>query len=220
MIELFIDASHITYKHFGIKPELFIAQEVALYLYDSNRRLSQHTGVHSLTNLTWQIVQTRWNEKLNDNPQKIRQDILAFLEDLRKELPVLLKEEAENIFEELSVSDQQLLAENLFGQGGDLNSLEGMKVNGEYLKIVHYKLIPELFKKYSEKFFDNKFWSLSFTGSTTFDDDVIGQIRAKTCLMYLTCLEDAVAFIDWQKPDSAICSRARAALTFLKQKMV
>ena len=218
-IEMFVDLTHVAFKYFGIKTEYLVAQEVALYIFDSNRRLSQYTGVHTLTNIAWQIVQARWTDALNDSPQNIRQDIAAFLEDLRQELPVLLSEDAEDIFDDLSSNDQKSLAENMLGQGKDLNQLGDMKKNGEFLKYVDYKLVPDLFKKYTENFFDNKYWSVSFSGSSGLASDVVEQIRKRTHLMYLNCLQDAVAFMDWQSPEPTICARARAALTFLKQRL-
>jgi ribosomal protein L40E len=218
-IEVFVDLGHVAFKYFGIKPEYFVAQEVALYIFDSNRRLSQFTGIHTLTNITWQVVQAKWADVLNDSPQNIKQDIIAFLENFRQELPTLLNKESEDIFDSLLTSDQKLLAENMLGQGKDLNKLTEMKKNGEFLKFVDYGLIPDLFKKYTECFFDDKYWSISFLDKSGLAADVVEQIRKRTHLMYLNCIEDAVAFIDWQSPEPSICARARAALTFLKQKL-
>lgn len=218
-IEMFIDLTHAAFKVYGVKPEFLISEEIALYIFDSNRRLSQYQGVHTLTNITWQIIQSRWADILNESPQNIRRDIASFLEDLRQELPVLVNENAEDIFDGLTPSDQKALAENLLGQGKDLNKLSDMKNSGEFLKFIDYKLIPDIFKKYTECFFDNKYWSSSFSESSGLSPEVVDQIRKRTSLMYMNCLEDAVAFMDWQTPEPSICARARAALVFLKQRL-
>jgi hypothetical protein len=218
-INIFVDLAHPAFKFYGIRAEYLVAQEVATYTHVANGRLTQHSGVHTLTNIMWQIIQARWSNSLNYSPDKIRQEIQSYLHDLRIELPDLLRGNAEDIFENLSPKAQRALAENLLGQGKELTKLSGMKSSGEFLKFLDYGTILELFQGYTANFLDKKFWIDAFdTLPASFSPDVVEQIQQRTRTIYLNSLQDIVTFLDWQAPDSALSSRALSALVFLQQR--
>src|SRR5262249_37418206 len=76
-IEVFVVKSHPLFRTYRVRAELVIAGEMAQYLFENNRRLlSQgNSGVHSVSNLTWLILQRRWSDTLEDSADDIKEDI-------------------------------------------------------------------------------------------------------------------------------------------------
>ena len=133
-IEVFLDMTHPLFKAFHVGPEQLIASEVALVLYDANRRLSgpQHQGLHTLSTLAWQILQVRWRSTLEDSADRVREDVEAFFTSVREHLPLILEGHVEDIYDDLDESQQKRMVDNLLGRGVDIMRLGGMRSSGQY----------------------------------------------------------------------------------------
>ena len=220
-VELFVDLNHILFKSFRVRPEQMIAAEVALVLFDANRRLSGHKnqGIHTLSTLEWQILQKRWGGVLEDSAAKVKNDIQAFFEGLRERLPDILRAKAGDIYDDLNDRQQKLMVDNVLGRGIDVKKLSEMCSTGQYLLYVDETTIVELFKKYASNFFDEKFWSVSFNQVPGLPGAVIEDVQQRAKALYLNCLEDIASYLRYQQPDSIVVQRGRASLQFLQQKI-
>ncbi|SMB95938.1 Histidine kinase-, DNA gyrase B-, and HSP90-like ATPase [Thermanaeromonas toyohensis ToBE] len=222
-IEVFVDKNHRLFKTFRVRPEQMIAAEVALFLYDYNRRLcaqQQYQGLHTLSNLQWEILDMRWSDALEDSAERLREDILAFFDALRQRLPHLLGERAKDIFNDLSDDQKKHLVNNLLGRNIDISNLGDMKQSGEYLYYIDEQTVVDIFHKYPEEFFDGKFWQVTYAGISGLPDVAVEQARKSIVATYLNCLEDVSSFLRYRAPEAIITQRARMSLEFLQQKVV
>jgi hypothetical protein len=221
-IEIFVDLNHPVFKSFHLKPEQFIASEVALVLFDANRRLSgsQHLGLHTLSTLAWAILQNRWQGILEDNSEKVKGDVVAFFDNVREKLVEVLGEKAGDIYDELDDRQIKAVVNNLQARGLDVRKIQEMRASGQYFLYIDEATIIELFKNYTASFFDGKLWNVSYEQITDLPDSVVEDIRKNTSSVYLNCLEDVVGYLSRKQPDPIILQRARASLQFLQQKFI
>lgn len=221
-IDIFIDLSHPIYKAFSIHPEQIIASEIAAYIYDLNRRLSgqQHQGFHTLSFLQWLIIQKYWGEKLEDSPNKVKEDVNRFFVQLREFLSRENSEHANDIYNLLSEPQLESLILNLLKSGHDISKLNDIKQSGSFLNYVDDETIIEIFRKKPELFLDGKFLADSYATLTDLPNTVIAQAQQLVRDTIINCLEDISRFEKYNNPETTITKRARESLEILLQKVV
>src|SRR5260370_14756872 len=167
--KIFSDKAPHLFKGYKVRPEQMIASEVALYLYDSNRRLSgqQYLGQHSLSNLEWAILNSRWSNELKDSAEQVKNDILFLFTTLKERLPDLLGEQASDFYDDLNEDQKKQLVENIIGQGLDISELGKMKANGKYLRYLDIDTVVEIFRREPWYFFDGNFWKETYNSITS-----------------------------------------------------
>jgi hypothetical protein len=220
-VEFFVDLNHALFKSFRLRPEQMIASEVALVIYDANRRLSgqQHEGMHTLSTLCWQILETKWRTILEDSADRLRADITNFFTTVRERLPVILEGRAEDIYDDLDESQQRIMFENMLGRGVDLLKLPEIKSSGRFLHFIDESAIADLFRRYASCFFDGRFWKDAWDGLGDLPSNVAEDVQNRTSSLCLNCLEDLVGYLRHHQPNSIVMQRARASLILLQQKL-
>ncbi|MDR6884313.1 ATP-binding protein [Bacillus sp. 3255] len=219
-IDIFIDKAHKAFRAFRLRPEQMIAAEVALYIYDMNRQLTvkQYQGQHTLTNLEWQILKSKWSEVLEDNPEKIRADINSFFDSVKERLPLLFGSLISDIFDDLTEEEKKNLVINMLGKE-DISRIGEMRMDGTYLKYLDEEIIAGLFNKYPEKFFDGNLWTTPYTGISGLPDTVLAPIQSRIKQTFGNCLSDISGFARDRSPEPGISQRARMSLDYLLQKV-
>ena len=220
-IEVFVDLNHVLFKSFRVRPEQMIAAEVALVVYDSNRRLSgqQYEGIHTLSTLSWQILQNRWRSVLEDTADKLRTDIISFFVGLREKLPSILEGQLEDVYDDLDEVQQKQMVENMLAGGADLMKLSEMKKSGQYLQFIDESAITAVFKNHSASFFDGRFWNEAWAKIGDLPGLIIEDVHSRNRSVYLNCLEDLVVSLRNRHLDPINMQRARASLLLLQQKI-
>lgn len=221
-IHVFIDKAHKAFRSFRIRPEQLIAAEVALYIYDMNRRFSgkQYQGLHTLTNIEWQILNGRWADILEDNSEKIREDAMMFFNQLKERLPDLLEDMSVDIFNELPEEQKRCLVDNMLNQGVDISQLGLMKDNGEFLLYISEEALVDIFYKHAHAFFDGRIWSVSYSYSNELTGNILLQAQVRIRDLYLNCMIDLKNFIKYRIVEQRIARKTRLSLEFLQQMVV
>ncbi len=221
-IDIYLDKTHKLFRAFRIRPEQLISAEVALYIYDMNRRLSgnKYQGQHTLSNIEWKILNQRWAERLEDSPERIREEINRFLIQIKERLPELLKDMAVDIFNELSGDQKKTMVDNMLNQNVDISQLGEMKENGAFLLYINEDSITDIFKKYTSVFFDGRMWDISFSESAELTGDILQQAQIRIRDLYLNSLNDIVNYAKYRSSESSIAQKARLSLDFLQQKVI
>ncbi len=220
-IEMFVDPAHVLFKSYRIRPEQMIASEVALVVHDSNRRLSgrQNEGLHTLSTISWQILQNRWQGTLEDSSDRLRLDASALFNALREKLPAVLVHHAEDIYENMDDAAQREMVENMIARGVNVMNLADAKASGKYLLYVNELTIVNLFKEYASLFFDGRCWDEPWEDISHLSDVVVTEIRSRTKSLYLNCLDDISGYLRSNQPDLAVMQRVRASLVILQQRL-
>lgn len=219
VLEFFVDPNHAVFKNLQIRPEEMIAAEVALFIYDSNRRLSGHSATHSLTAIQSQLLLKNWGEQLSDGAEKVRADATSLLSAIRDRLPDLLGAAAPELFDDLTEDQQRSLVNNVLNAGEDISRLAQLKESGDYLRYISDDTVVSVVRSMPEKFFDGKFWSDSYATIEGLPDEIIEDARRLTKGSYLNCLEDLVAFLGRQQPEAVLVRRTRASVDLLTTKL-
>jgi hypothetical protein len=218
-IEIFVDKSHPLFRTYRVRPEPVIAGEVAQYLFEANRRLlSQgNLGVHSVSNLTWLILQKRWADALEDSADDIKEDIRQLFEAIRGRLSALIGNEASDLFDDLTDAQKKNMVARMFGRNLDISKLGQMKTSGEYLPYVDEETVVAIFRRYPAVFFDGGVWGMAYKGITGLPDPVLREAQERIIAKYMNCLEDCAGFLNYDAPETLISQRARASVDFLLQ---
>jgi hypothetical protein len=218
-IEIFIDKSHPLFRTYRMRAEPMIAAEVAQFLFESNRRLltQRNSGAHSVSNLTWLILQKRWGDTLEDSTEDIKEDIRRLFEAIRGRLPALTRDKAEDLFDDLSEAQKKSLVSRMLGRNLDISKLGQMKSTGEYLPYIDEETVVAIFRKLPGVFFDGGVWNMAFAGITDLPEPVLRDVQDRIVAKHLNCLEDCTGFLNYDAPENLISQRARASVDFLLQ---
>jgi len=219
-IEVFLDRSHVLFRTYRVRPEEAVASEVAQYLYVLNQRLvERYPSFHSLSNISWQVIQQRWAETLEDSPDRVSEDIRSLFELIREKLPRLVEGRAEDLFDELTEVQKRALLENMLGEGVDPAKLGDMRPTGEFLWYIDELTAVDMFRRYPAIFFDGAIWSNAYESLPELEDALVVDVQAHVRSIFLNCLEDCAAFLRYRVPEGIITHRARASVEFLTQKL-
>lgn len=221
-IEIFIDLSHPLFRSFRLSPEQIIASEVALFIYDSNRRLSggQFQGLHTLSTLTWQVLSGRWRSNLEDGFDLVRNDICTYFQGIRERLPLMLKDISIDIFNDMTDEHKTIMVKNMLSSNIDISKLSDMKESGQFLYYIGNDLLSEIFKEKPSYFFDGKLWNEPWNSLKEITGMDMSEVRTRTKALYSNCLEDLVNFLGSVQPEPSSAARARLSLKMLSHKLV
>jgi hypothetical protein len=220
-IEIFLDKGHTLFKSYRVRPEEVVANEVAQFLYDANRRLVERfSATHTLANLTWQILERYWSDDLADSPEQVSADVTSLFSAIRERLPLLAGDRSEELFTELTEQQKRRLVENMLGQGDDISKLGAMKTSGDFLRLVDEDAIVSVFRAHPEMFFDGGVWDVAYASIEDLEPAIIEEVQGRFRAIYLNCLEDCAAFLHYRSPELLVTFRARASVDFLSQKLV
>lgn len=219
-ILIFLDLQHPLFKSLRTRPEYLIASETALFIFDLNRRLSgsQNEGIHSLSFITWQVINQKWRNTLEESPDLLRNDILCFFMGMREKAPLILKDKIEDIYGDLSEANIKTLVDNMLSQAVNIERLKELKQSGEFLRFVDESVLINSFRHYPEKFFDGLFWNNSWSKMGDISEGIRQNIQNKTKSLYLNCLEDINSFLKNKQADLITIQRARASLLILQKE--
>ena len=218
-VEIFVDKSHPLFRTYRMRVEPMVAAEVAQYLFEANRRLltKANSGAHSISNLSWLILQKRWADALEDSADDIKEDIRRLFDTIRGRLPALIRDKAEDLFEDLSEAQKKNMVSRMLGRNLDISKLGEMKSTGEYMNYVDEEAIVGIFRKLPSVFFDGGVWTLAYAGITDLPEPVLREAQERIIAKHMNCLEDCAGFLNYDAPENLISQRARASVDFLLQ---
>ncbi|WP_224961196.1 double zinc ribbon domain-containing protein [Geomonas subterranea] len=217
-ISIFIDLKHPLFKKYHVRPEEMVATEVALFLFDSNKRFSagRYSTEFSLSTLKWAILDGYWSNTLCDSTDQLVADIAAFIARIKNELPTLLGAVKEDVFSELNDGEKKDLAINIMDNGMDISILN----SAEYLKFVSDPVLLKLFDRYTDAFFDQKLWSDSFSVAAGLPDAAAGEIKCRIRSTYHNYLDDILVYLKNKSADPIVSTRTRKSLQLLQNKLI
>lgn len=216
---VFVDKNHPLFKTYRMRPEAMVAAEVAQYLFETNRRLlsQRHSEAHSVSNLTWLILEKRWADTLEDSADDIKSDIRNLFEAVRGRLPALTRDRAEDLFDDLTETQKKSMVARMLGRSLDISKLGQMKLTGDYLPYVDEETVVEIFRKLPAVFFDGGVWNMAYATITDLPEPVLREVQCRIVAKHLNCLEDCAGFLSYDTPENLISQRARASVDFLLQ---
>ena len=162
-------------------------------------------------------IQKRWAEALEDSADDIKEDIRHLFDAIRGRLPALMRDKAEDLFDDLSEAQKKNMVSRMLGRNLDISKLGQMKSTGEYMPYVDEETVVEIFRKLPAVFFDGGVWNMAYAGITDFPEPVLREAQARIVAKHMNCLEDCAGFLNYDAPENLISQRARASVDFLLQ---
>lgn len=220
-IDIFIDKTHRLFRTCHVQPEELISSEVGMFIYDTNRNLNNYCE-HNLSNLSWEIIKKGWIDQIEDNPEKITNEISAFLVQIKVRLSEILGADADIFFEELTAQQQRILADEIITSGGDIAQLGEMRKTGEYLYYVPADFILSIFNYMPEKFFNGGIWDVDYGNveSGPLGDEAIKYAQQRIKKTYMNCLEDVIMLLQYRLTEPLFVQRAKLSFEYLSKKWV
>ena len=216
-IEVFLDLSHEAFSQLRLSPHMFVASEVADYLFHFNQRLAggKHTGVHARAMLQWQVMDALWRDELATSPASLAVEILALFDEIRDRLASAMGDQSEEAFTELDADSQSKFARNIL-EAGRLDDVKELKASGEFIRYADEGAVVCIFRAMPSLFFDGKVWPEGYATTEGLPEDVFQDVRRQLERLYGNCLEECALYPQLGKPSDLITTRAKAALDFLR----
>lgn len=220
-IDIFIDKTHRIFRTCRVRPEELISSEVAMFIYDINRNLSNYSE-HNLSNLSWTIMEKGWIDQIEDNPDRIITEIASFVFQIKARLSDILGADADTLFEELTPQQQRQLADQIITSGKDIAQLGEMRKTGEYLQYVPADFILSIFTQIPEKFFNGGIWDIDYGNvvSGPLGEEAAKYAQQRIKSTYQNCLEDLIMLLQYRMTEPLSIHRAKLSLEFLSKKWV
>jgi hypothetical protein len=212
-IQVFIDTRHRAFAALEVRPEEVIALELADFLISGNSRLvaSDSKRFNSVV-LATRILDERWGEVLETNPDRLKEAIRSFFGGVKLVLRGSVKETAREIFENLSESQVEGVVRNLVAHRRS-PEVGPLVSNAEYILFLDDATIVDVFKQFPEEFFDGKVFAAPYNRP---DIPGIEIAQSQARRMYQNCLEDLANFLTLEDPGAAILRRAKGSLQLLE----
>jgi len=218
-ISVFLDLEHPIFRSTGTSPENIIASEAAAYLYAANQSLAgaqKYVGQFSQADLEWRVLLERWGGRVEDSPEAVKAEALAFFDAMRERLPQLLGDVAEDIGNEFDDAERGEWIDRALARGLELDAIVGLQTSGEYLSHVGELTCVRLFSDYSDRFFDGGFWSRTFSlPGGPIPSAKVEQAQRTIRDQYANCMTDAALFMTYTEPHPLLTNRARSSVRYL-----
>ncbi|WP_312702445.1 ATP-binding protein [Sedimentibacter sp.] len=218
-LNIFVDKSHRMFNSFQLHPEQIIATEIADRIYIVNRALNNNVGIHTVPNISWQIIEKYWAENMEENSDDTLFSIQLFFETIQEKLAITIDTDAVSCYEEMSDLQIKEMANNIINLGIDISKLSSMKISGEYLKYVSPEFIVDIFNIMPHLFFDNKVWTVEYNNINA-PEQIKRLSQERTRYIYKNCLDDLISYMKFKTQDTMIVKRTKLSLHYLQQKVV
>lgn len=219
---VFIDPNHPAVSTFQDRPEDYIAMEIAKWILEENlTKINEYNRpLWSLSNLYYTVHNTVWRERIEINSQETLIQINKFFKDLFDELPELLEDEAEKIYENLDSREQSLIKQEMIQNNIDLNKFEEFIEEGDYLKYIPESLLAKIINKYPKKFFDGNFWKDPYERLQISDEKILSDTKLGILQKYIACLNDITSYKNNRNPDSDLTQKVNQTLKIINKNRI
>lgn len=217
-LSIFIYPNHRVFKQCKIKPEQMIAEEIAEFIFMTNRAISTKDGTHTKSYIAWQIIEKYWAERLEGSSNDLRISVDGIFDLIREKLILSKNAELSNYFDLLNSDQQKELINGMINAGEDISKITDYKADGTYLKYVPAAFLVNLFDLKPEFFFDGKVWDEQYS-MNDIGADITAFMQERTKALYKGCLEDILFYLKYHSPSEVVVQKTTLAVELLKQKV-
>lgn len=217
-LSIFINQNHRIFKQCRILPEQMIAEEIAEFIYMTNRSINVKDGTHTIPYISWQIIEKYWSERLEGSGSDLSAAVDGVFTTIREKLICSNNPELSNYFDLMDSSQQKDFINEMINAGEDISKMSEYKANCYYLKYVPASFLVTLYESKPEYFFDGKVWDETYSINNVAEDITLF-MQERTKALYKGCLDDLLFYINYKSTDDMIIQRTILAVEWLKQKV-
>lgn len=217
-LSIFINPNHRMFKQCKMSVEQMIAEEIAEFIYLTNRAINVKDGTHTVPFIAWQIIEKYWADRLEGNGNDLRTSVEEIFGVIKEKLLLSKNEEIGSYFDLLNSEQQKELVNAMINANEDIAKLSEFKTSGSYIKYAPVSFLVNLFDVKPELFFDGKVWDESYAVNPM-GEDITVFMQERTKALYKGCLEDILYFIKYNSPSDTIIQKTMLSVELLKQKV-
>ena len=220
-ISIFVNKQHPMFSKCGIRPEVTIASEIAMYLYDERQNLSNY-ALHNLSNITWEILQKDWIESLEINEAMVLEKANEVLDGIRNRLSNILGSEGGLYFDDLTADQKKSFVDTLIKKNIGIEQVGTLRDSGKYIQYVPFEFLLYLYQTTTESFFGGGIWTtkLASAEDSLIESELIEHINEKIKQQYRNSLETVVYFARDKYDDELTLRQVLLAIEFLQNRLV
>lgn len=221
-MHVFIDQEHPAFNDFQDRYEDYISMEIARWIQDYHAKKVNESNRHlwAISSLYWSVHNSVWKDRVEINYQETLNQINEFFDKFGQELPMLLGDEAVQIYEDFDARVQSIIIKNMVENNIDVSKMDEIKESGEYLIYSPIESQVMIFEKYPGKFFDNNFWTDSYEKLDMPDPIVLEETKQGIVKKYALCLADLVSFLSYRNPGANYIQKVNQSLKLIAGNLV
>lgn len=218
-VSIFLDRRHPLFSEMQVRPEHVVAMESASRIFAEGMGMSKMPG-HTMSELQSKVLQKYWSDSLSEDPELLRAEIHAMLDDIRDKMSTALRDDAEDIFSDLSDVEIHGMISSMREVGEDISNLDKLKKSGAFMRHIPPSAVVSVFKRYAGRFFgsDGGIW-VEVWEIPGIPPESMEAAQRQLKETYLNCLEDCVGFLRHRQPLLLTVRRAELSHQFLMRKM-
>ncbi|MCC8114206.1 MAG: ATP-binding protein [Bacteroidales bacterium] len=211
-IDVFVDSAHPRFTTCGTNVIEAVASEIAAYLYDLRRDLSSNPA-HSLSNLTWLIINKYWKDRIAFSPENITKSCQDLMATVKDRISATIDEAlADRLFNELSDQQQTLFVKELQKHGISLSNVYQLK-NGAFIRYVPDDFILQVYDAEPKLFFNGNLWKEPYDCDIEgMSKMVLNEIFNNTRMAYRNAIEAVIIYLETKPTDILNLKRISAIL--------
>ena len=219
-IHLFVNPLHPSFTNTKVPIEEMVAAEIANYIYSINLTMARFPE-HSLSTLTWQIIDKFWADEVEISATSVRGACNVVLSKIKglvadhldeSDIDIVLKEMTKN------QTDQMLAA--MYENGLDVHMLSELKKNGQIVNFIPNEMLLPIFDGKPEAFFNGNVWNEKYGASGEGQYQEMMKFADEPIYKnYRNSLETLILFDLFPQRDIKLLRKVDASLQFLKLKL-
>lgn len=217
-LSIFINPNHRMFKQCKMRVEQMISEEIAEFIFMTNRAINVKDGTHTIPFIAWQIIEKYWADRLEGSGNDLRTSVEEVFNTIKEKLMLSGNKELGTYFDLLNSEQQKELVNQMINANEDIAKLSEYMADGTYLKFAPVSFLVNLFEVKPEFFFDGRVWDEPYLDSNI-GEAVTVFMQERTKALYKGCLEDILFFIKYNSPSEKIIQKTMLAVELLKQKV-
>lgn len=216
ILDIVVDDTHPIFLSCGTSIVELISSEIAAYIFDVYRNLSSNPA-HSISNLTWQIMEKYWLEKVEISLENIEKKSDILLTTIKNHISLHLNEkQADRLFNELTDIDQKLLLNEMLKHRIPMGQISELKSSGAFIRFAPDEFILRVFDEMPELFFNGNIWTTEYGVEVNlFGNNILEDVYKHTLKRYRNNLEAIIIFAAKKTKESSELKRVNAILDAL-----
>ncbi|SFC00619.1 ATP-binding protein [Ruminococcus albus] len=216
-IAIFVDKSHRMFKSCRVKVEQIIASEIAEHIYLLNKSVVSANGKHTISFISWQIIEKYWADKMEGNSDKLISSIESLFNMIRERL--MLSNTDFEVCKDMMTDEQtKTMINNMMNSGVDITKLSEITTSSAAFQFVSISTVIQLFSVHPELFFDGVVWNEPYK-NVDVNHDVLLFTQERIKGLYKGCLDDLQYYIEYKSQSDFVIQKTRIAVQFLNQKV-
>lgn len=217
---IFMNPRHSFFAECRVQFEEVIANEIAAYIFDTNRHLVKYPK-HSISSIAYSIIEKYWMRSIGVSFSIVRERCENLLNHIKQLISVSCpSEDASQLYSDMTSDMQKAFVARLFECGIGLDRVGELRQSGEYLRYVPSEFLIKVYDYNPSAFFNKGVWNVDYAiENEDINSEILIETYEQTLLEYRNSLETLVLFSRFSSNERLALRKVDAALKHLENKL-